>query len=220
MQSKMSISPKKLSLPKLYFLHGFLGDPEDWNEVIAHLPGYTCVALRYPFQLPSDGILIGYSMGGRIALTSALPKILISAHPGLVTTAEKEARWKQDQEWMKKLQTKPLSQFLQEWYEQPLFQPFKAHANFTQILERRQRQDPNILVDQLKNHSLAHQPLIQPTNATFMQGTLDDKYQKLYQRLKIPSVKIEKSGHVCHLEQPVAVAQAILNIIKNPVVPM
>jgi hypothetical protein len=51
----------------LYFLHGFAGDSKDWDEVIKHLSQYQCMALSYPFQLPNEGILVGYSMGGRIA---------------------------------------------------------------------------------------------------------------------------------------------------------
>jgi pimeloyl-ACP methyl ester carboxylesterase len=61
---------------KISFLHGFSGDPEGWREVISLLPEYECQALAYPFDLPTEGILVGYSMGGRIAMSSQLPKII------------------------------------------------------------------------------------------------------------------------------------------------
>ena len=90
---------------KFYFFHGFSGDPEDWEEVIALLPEYQCRALSYPFELPSEGVLIGYSMGGRIASASPLPKIVISGHPGLQTVEEKNARILREEYWIQKLKT-------------------------------------------------------------------------------------------------------------------
>ena len=81
----------------LVFLHGFLGTKEDWNEIISYLePKYNCFALDLPghgstpycedweedifeeiadFSTPIH--LIGYSMGGRVAmrLIDKYPKI-------------------------------------------------------------------------------------------------------------------------------------------------
>ena len=197
---------------QLFFLHGFLGDPDDWKEVIAHLPSYSCKALSYPFELPSEGILIGYSMGGRIALTSSLPKIVISTHPGLTTTTEKEERWKQDQKWIDKLKTEPLSAFLHEWYSQPLFQSLKAHPTFPDVLKRRLQQNPQLLIDQLEQYSLSRQPVCSLKDTTFMHGALDEKYKALYRKLCLHSIEIQEAGHACHIEQPLQLAKAISSV--------
>lgn len=215
MPFERSISLKKSPSPKLYFLHGFLGEPEDWEGVMQLLPEYTCIALSYPFQLPYEGILIGYSMGGRIALKSPLLKIILSAHPGLTSKVEKAARWKQDQKWIEKLKTQPLSTFLQEWYQQPLFQSLRAHPIFKQVIQRRLNQDPNILIEQLAKNSLAHQNFNLPSQTFFIHGALDTKYKDLYLNLKIPSIEITGAGHACHLERPAPVAESIRSLIKK-----
>lgn len=78
-----------LEKPPLLFLHGFLGSKEDWREVAVHLQETHCC---YAIDLPGHGEsqqqshileslfttylslklppcpLIGYSLGGRLAL--------------------------------------------------------------------------------------------------------------------------------------------------------
>lgn len=195
-------------------MHGFLGSPQDWEGVIRHLPDYDCQALAYPFQVPKNGVLIGYSMGGRIALRSSLPKIVISAHPGLQTTQEKLQRQEQDERWIKKLLKEPLDKFLEEWYAQPLFDSLRTHPDFTRILQKRQKQNPQELARILAEESLANQEFSVPSNAVFMHGELDPKYARLYQSLEIPSVQIPSAGHAAHLENPEGCAEAIREVLK------
>lgn len=197
----------------LVFLHGFLGNPQDWDGVIQHLPEYSCQALSYPFQIPSGSILIGYSMGGRIALRSSQPKILLSTHPGLNTSEEKAERWRQDQVWLKKLQQEPLESFLKAWYAQPLFDSLRNHPTFPEILSRRLKQDPKVLAQMLTQESLAHQEFKRP-EAIFLHGEFDQKYAQLYKNLNIPSLGIPRAGHAAHLENPQGCAEAIRQGIK------
>ncbi len=182
----------------IYFLHGFAGDPADWNKVIAHLSGYDCRALSYPFQLPEEGILVGYSMGGRIALESELPKIIISGNPSTFHQGERG-------EWIEKLQSGSLEQFFDAWYSLPLFESLRAHPVFPQMIERRLKQNPQTLINQLTNHPLKDHS----TSAQFIHGELDTTYKQLYETLGIKSYGIEGAGHACHLENPAQVAQAI-----------
>ncbi len=220
-------------MPKrtLYFLHGFSGDPEDWNEVISYLPGEKCFALRYPFQIPSDGILIGYSMGGRIALGSSLPKVILSAHPGFLpvfqksalerspeASEEKAARALRQQQWIQKLKTVSLSQFFEEWYAQPLFISLRAHPNFPSILKRRLQQDRQTLIHQLEKHPLGNGSLDLFSSSCFIpffiHGALDETYSNLYQRSHISSYEIPRAGHACHLENPLDTALQIKALIN------
>jgi 2-succinyl-6-hydroxy-2,4-cyclohexadiene-1-carboxylate synthase len=183
--------------------------------VIAHLPGYDCLPLEYPFHIPDDGILIGYSMGGRIALQSPHPKIVLSAHPGLRTEQEKDERWKSDQAWIEKLQQRPLQEFLQAWYAQPLFDTLRRHSAFESMLSRRLWQDPQKLIEMLSKESLAHQEHSIPANAVFLHGQLDAKFAKLYRELKIPSWEIPHAGHAAHLEQPQSCAEIITRVVTE-----
>ncbi len=198
----------------LVFLHGFLGSPQDWHGVIHHLPEYSCEALSYPFQIPSDAILIGYSMGGRIALRSSQPKILLSTHPGLQTSQEKAKRLEQDQEWIKRLKEEPLEMFLKAWYDQPLFDSLRAHPDFPTILSRRHANDPHVLAKMLAQESLAHQEFTLPKNAFFLHGQLDTKYAQLYRDLQVASLEIPQTGHAAHLENPERCSEMIRSIIK------
>lgn len=196
---------------RLAFLHGFLGSPHDWDGVISHLPEYSCLALSYPFQIPEGSILIGYSMGGRIALRSSNRKILLSAHPGLQTPQKKAARLIQDQHWIKKLLQQPLERFLHDWYAQPLFDSLRAHPEFLKIFSRRLDQDPKQLAQMLENESLAKQEF--NTDGIFLHGQLDQKYAQLYHDLKIPSLEIPNAGHAVHLENPQECARAIRQLV-------
>jgi len=199
---------------RLSFLHGFLGSPSDWDEVITHLPGYDCQALTYPFNVPQDTVLIGYSMGGRIALRHPNPKILISTHPGLVDVAEKEARWRLDHQWATLLQNIDLSIFLEQWYNQPVFDSLRTHANFPTILARRALQDPHTLAEMLIRESLANQMFAVPPNAHFIHGQFDQKYSDLYRSLALNSHEIPDAGHAAHLENPKACAEAIMQLLN------
>jgi len=190
----------------LVFLHGFLGSPQDWDGVIEYLPEYACQALSYPFQIPKNSIVIGYSMGGRIALRSSQPKILLSTHPGLKTPEEKAQRWHQDELWIQKLKTEPLESFLEAWYAQPLFDSLRNHPAFPK--SRRLQQNRQVLIQMLSHESLAHQEFTLP-DATFLHGQFDQKYAQLYQNLNIPSLEISNAGHAAHLENPQGCAEAI-----------
>lgn len=198
---------------KLVFLHGFLGSPQDWEGVIKHLPEYSCQALSYPFQIPQNSILIGYSMGGRIALKASYPKILLSTHPGLKTPEEKAERWHQDQLWIQKLHQAPLEGFLKAWYAQPLFDSLRTHPAFPKVLSRRLKQDPVVIAQMLTQESLAHQEF-KLHEAIFMHGQFDQKYAQLYKHLNIPSLEISDAGHAAHLENPQGCAEAIRQGIK------
>lgn len=191
---------------RLIFLHGFLGSPQDWDEVIAHLPGYNCTALTYPFNIPPDGILIGYSMGGRIALRYPHRKIVISAHPGLQTDDEKAARCLHDQKWIDLLHTVAFPEFLKKWHDQPLFDSLRVHPNFPKILARRLEQQ-EIAREMFFKESLADQPF--STDAMFIHGQLDTKFAQLYKNLKINSLEVPHAGHAVHLEDPQGCAAAI-----------
>ncbi len=81
----------------LFFLHGLLGSKHDWQNVIENLPHFSCLALDLPFHDDAKTVcvtdfeqtcayveqqlqqlsdqpyyLVGYSLGGRIALYYAL----------------------------------------------------------------------------------------------------------------------------------------------------
>lgn len=71
--------------------------------------------------------LLGYSMGGRLALHALLEKnhpwsaaVIVSAHPGLREPAERRARRSADAVWARKAMLGAWTDFLKEWDSQPV----------------------------------------------------------------------------------------------------
>lgn len=71
--------------------------------------------------------LLGYSMGGRLALHALLEKghpwsaaVIVSAHPGLEDAVEREARRTSDSAWARKAMLGSWQDFLTAWDTQPV----------------------------------------------------------------------------------------------------
>lgn len=220
----------------LLFLHGFLGQKEDWAPLLAHLspsiptrsidlPGHGKAPLSNNIletvkeQAGNATILVGYSAGGRIALhlkeryPATFEKIiLLSAHPGLHSEEEKHLRWQVDQEWIQMLREKPFPLFLEKWYAQDLFLSLKKTPYFPEILARRKNQDPEKLALFLEQCSAGKTKAARIfPHTTFIYGEEDLKYAPLYRTLSPFSKvwKIANAGHAVHLEQPQKCAQII-----------
>jgi len=225
-------------LPPLIFYHGFMGAKEDWMDMLPFFEKrYHCIALDLPGHgatpycegilatlkaaviMHTKPILIGYSMGGRIALQlqqSASAVVALSAHPGLTDEKEREARMKMDEAWGEKLLHFPFAEFLEQWYAQPIFQDLQNKPALLQnILNKRMHQNPLALAQVIKQLSLATLPVVASFSCPtlFIHGEEDLKYRELYAKLpKTVSVRgIKDCGHMVHLEKPQESAQHILN---------
>ena len=126
----------------IYALHGAVGSSKDWNLFQEKLPDLNVVNLwRFlaccPKPLPelAEAInneiqepphtLLGYSMGGRIALHCLLQNpthwkkaVIVSAHPGLTSKAQRAERRSHDAEWAAKCLRLPFEEFLEVWNQQ------------------------------------------------------------------------------------------------------
>lgn len=203
----------------LLFLHGFLGTSADWEPVCSYLSEFDCVKVdlpghgktpftkRFEDWIPSlpKMHLIGYSMGGRLAMQYAdlFPEkiaslTLISAHRGLQDSIEKEKRLHTDTHWAKQI-THSFDDFLIKWYDQPIF------AGFRPNLTMRKQQNFNELVKTFLHYSLARQKFLEPKNALFVVGEKDQKYRDLYPE----AIIIPNAGHMVHLEEPLKLAALI-----------
>jgi len=79
---------------------------------------------------PKTNILVGYSMGGRLALHALLAEnhpwsaaVIISAHPGLTDPQEKSARLQHDTTWSVRCLHDPWEQLIEQWQSQNILQP-------------------------------------------------------------------------------------------------
>ncbi len=210
--------------PRLIFLHGFLGCPEDWTEVKA--------GLSEEFETAAHGTdrcgIIGYSMGGRLALQLLLrhPErfwggVIISASPGLRTDEERVLRREHDENLAKQLEDNGLDAFLAEWYEQPLFASFKRAPGFSEALARRKQGPLSNYARQLRELGLGMQPSLWEELQSisvplqFVCGELDHKFAGLAAQMhaQCPSselVVLPRCGHVVHIEDPSALVRVML----------
>jgi 2-succinyl-6-hydroxy-2,4-cyclohexadiene-1-carboxylate synthase len=139
----------------IWTLHGAVGRSADWLEFAASMRyetagvGSECCEVRRldlwrfldccPMPLSEvgavlagqirridpDPVLVGYSMGGRLALHALLaePKmwkaaVIVSAHPGLADEIERAERRLKDAEWSAMALKGAWSEFLEKWESQ------------------------------------------------------------------------------------------------------
>lgn len=247
--------------PLIVFLHGFLGDRYDFQAVISRLGDrFSCLTIDLPghgntkvtgedqcYQISptaqaiiqlldklqiSQCFLIGYSMGGRLALYLTLhyphrflKVILESTSPGLKTELERLNRLQSDLQLAYKMRITKLSDFISMWYNQPLFISLKKHPDFKVFLQQRLQNNPVELSKSLRGMSIGRQPSLwhhikhNTISVLLLVGEQDDKFQEINTEMaetgKNMSLKIiEKCGHNIHLEHPEIFINNILDFFK------
>lgn len=236
-------------MAELVLLHGLLGDRHDWQPLLACLPGVDALALDLPghgreaarplrrladfpawlnARLQAEGILryhlLGYSLGGRLALYHAadgapglLSLILEGAHPGLAALAERRERARQDALWARRFYHEPLEKVLADWYRQPVFAEL-SDAQRIQLIEARRQNDGRRLARTYCATSLARQPDLAPWLAetrlplAYLHGQQDGKFAAIGARLAAVQPKLQRqvvpdAGHNAHRGNPEFVAR-------------
>lgn len=227
-----------LKAPSLVFLHGLFGCKEEglslcsalserYTTTLIDLPGHHQIPyekdiLSFLLPLLSDKpVIIGYSMGGRLALQlqeSARAIICISAHPGLKTEEEKNQRARQRAVWQERLLSMPLKDFFHLWYAEPLFASLHQKPQLlASLIERRLNHCAHALAAVMEQLCLSKQPRFEKMGCPilFLHGTEDEKYKTLYDGVTYQVRSIAGCGHMCHLENPLGCAQAILNWLEE-----
>lgn len=164
--------------------------------------------------------LFGYSMGGRLALYLALqfPQyfakvILESASPGLKTAAARLDRIKHDAELAAEIESNDFGDFLNKWYQQPIFNSIKIHPKFNDLLERRLQNNPLEIAKSLRYMSIGCQPCLwqhlvsNQLPLLLLVGEFDQKFININQEIAncCPLAHLEiikNSSHNVHFEQP------------------
>lgn len=251
-----------VSAPLLVLLHGFLGSRRDWIPVTALLPpGLRILACDLPGHGatgdPGPGpfwsltgcaaklarlieqtaagpaTVVGYSLGGRLALHLAMehPRqvaatVLVSASPGIADAAVREARRTDDEKLAQSLEQAGLTAFLDAWYRQPLFASLRAHPSFPDVLARRRENDPHLLVRSLRTMGSGSQrslwedlPRLQAPLLA-LAGERDPKFAAIAQALAeacgtAAARIVPGCGHALIEENPAGVAGEIVRFISR-----
>lgn len=251
------------NLPPLVCLHGFMGRGADWLPVaeplaahhrclLPNLPGHgdnTRRALAAPLDFERlthelaawldwvglDRVdLLGYSLGGRLALYFAVRfpgrvgrLVLESANPGLQNPAARRERAALDDQRAAQLRQEGVDKFVQNWYRLPLFASLAGQPGLlAQVAAQRQHNDARWLAKVISDLSPGRQ---QPLWAALpglslpvllLAGALDEKYVALAQTMaaRLPRAQVAvvpQAGHNIHLEQPNAWCEQVTDFLLN-----
>ena len=177
-------------------------------------------------RVPGPRFLVGYSMGGRLALQVVMAQphlwagtVLISSHPGLPTLEEKVARTHWQNQWAENFLHLPQDELEQKWHAQEVFSGSISVAKPKLTKERR-----HFLAEALKywgpdQHLFSWDELKNcKTPLLWCVGEEDHKYSGLMRTLrkeKIPGrfTEIPEAGHRIIFDQPQKLAEEISDFI-------
>lgn len=255
------MNQKKPPLDKtqIFALPGFLGVPQDWDPVFQAIqktqPDWDLIAvdLRDPqigpnlmlrdwgqeFNAWADAkgpaerrILVGYSMGGRLALHALLEgksvwqnAIFLSTNPGMSTTDETEMRVKSDLHWAEKFKTENFSNVMNEWNQQPVFA-----GSSNEPVRKSQDYPKDFLALCLANWSLGRQDDFRDkifktkTPQMWIAGERDIKFARMMKEFEMERSSmhnhllfevIEDASHRLIFDQPELIARMIIEFASE-----
>jgi len=174
--------------------------------------------------------LLGYSMGGRVALYLATQRpdlfravILESASPGLADPSQRAARRAQDDALADRIEREGVTAFVDYWEALPLWasQSRLTQAQRDQLRALRLKNDPIGLANCLRGFGTGVQPDLWPALSNLrlpvllIVGEDDIKFQSINAQMAaaLPNARLEivpQAGHTVHLEQSDAYAARVL----------
>jgi 2-succinyl-6-hydroxy-2,4-cyclohexadiene-1-carboxylate synthase len=248
----------------LLLLHGFTGDVSTW-AFLAGLEGVRRFAVdivghgdsaspsdpeRYSMDNAARDLeavldayavekaaVLGYSMGGRLALHFALDAphrvealILESASPGIEEPRARDARVAADDALADRIEQDGIDAFVDYWQSIPLFasqsrlpvEIFEAQRN------RRLGQSPAGMANSLRGMGAGRQVYLMPrlseieAPTLLIAGALDERYAGLARTMGplIRNSRVEilpDAGHAAHLEQPAVFIAAVEQFLNERV---
>jgi 2-succinyl-6-hydroxy-2,4-cyclohexadiene-1-carboxylate synthase len=248
--------------PPVTLLHGFTQSGRSWQEVIATMPSswrwvvpdlrghgetrtrpgapYTMDASMADLELLWDHLgirrthLVGYSMGGRLALHVAtrrperlLSLVTIGAHAGLEEGA-REGRRQGDDALAQRIEQDGLEAFINYWGALPLFAGLERRGPsfVAQVRAERMRNTAAGLAASLRGMGAGQmEPLWDDLGhiavpSTFVAGQLDHGYVASARRMAslVPGSRVEvvlRAGHSVHQERPEAFARVLAAHLAN-----
>lgn len=248
----------------LVLLHGFTGSTLNWRPLINELSWpYTVIAIDllghgrsdappdpqwYTIERAAADLarliqvltacpvnLLGYSMGGRLALyfTRHYPElvkslVLESASPGLADPVARQARRESDERLAQRIEREGIPAFVNYWEKLPLFasqQSLPAGIR-KQLRSQRLQNRPHGLANSLRGMGTGQQPSLWDDLAAIWQPTLllagasDEKYATIARQMRerMPHARLQiipNVGHTVHLEAPQAFEMQVIMFVHT-----
>ena len=240
----------KSAVQVLVALHGFTGSTATWRNLANKLPNVRIVAIdcighgktavpkeecRFSMEEQIQDIeevvsqlhvekfsLIGYSMGGRIALSYAVAYpdrinklILESASPGLRTENERIERRQSDYLLAEKIERNGITSFVDAWEKIALFDSqIRLPVDVQQAIRKeRLAQSEAGLAGSLRGIGTGMQPSNWPYLAgldvpvLLITGSMDEKFCRIASEMQAllrnaQHVTVNDVGHAIHVENP------------------
>lgn len=232
----------------LAFVHGFTQTRESWRPIASRfastnrvtlidLPGHgrslviaqdLMDAGRLLVETSTDDVIIGYSMGARVALHGLLQRstgirglVLIGAHPGIISSEEREDRRRSDEELAAHIERVGTAAFIDEWLSQPMFETIRHHDH-----DDRFTNTAHGLAESLRRLGTGSQDVLDDRLAEItcpvllLAGERDTKFVRLAERMqeRLTNARFETiagAGHACHLERPDATVDALSTWLES-----
>ncbi|PID61389.1 MAG: 2-succinyl-6-hydroxy-2,4-cyclohexadiene-1-carboxylate synthase [Ignavibacteriae bacterium] len=249
----------------ILFLHGFTGSLNDWLFIKKNLPeNFTPILIdlighgkssspknieKYTFENQvklirellntlnlNKIILVGYSMGGRLALSFAekYPNhvealVLISTAFGIEKKSDREERVKNDKKLSDMIKNSKIEEFIEYWINIPLFQTYN-NLEEKKIKKLFQEKIKNNTKTGLQNSLLGfstglmqnYYPRLEglKIKTLLLCGEFDKKFITLNQKAvkKLPNAKLEiikAAGHNLFFEKPKDFLKLLKLFLKN-----
>ncbi|PIE94383.1 2-succinyl-6-hydroxy-2,4-cyclohexadiene-1-carboxylate synthase [Bacillus fungorum] len=201
--------------------HGKTESPEDVTHYDIRNAAVQMKELLEYLHIEKAHIL-GYSMGGRLAITMAClyPEyvrslLLENCTAGLEREEDRKERREKDERIAHKIEREGIRSFVLMWENIPLFETQKSLAQNVQEAVRKERlaNNPKGLANSLRGMGTGAQPswwdelhnLKMPV--LLMNGEYDKKFFRILKNIEkcishAKFVKIDGAGHAIHVEQP------------------
>ena len=244
--------------PFLLFLHGFTGSSDDWKPIVLHInQNFSALGIDLighgKSSAPGDAefykagsianqvsniidhtikrkvIPVGYSMGGRAALTFAVkyPEmvaalILESTTPGIEDTRLREERVKRDEEIAAFIETHSMEEFAEYWMDMEIFNTQRRFSEDKRKQLRLSRMNNNHtgLINALRGFGTGTMPPMYDQlksiqcKTLLITGELDTKFTNINSEIVelFPDAEhklIKNAGHNTHAEEPKSFVVAV-----------
>ncbi|MGI8439281.1 MAG: alpha/beta fold hydrolase [Thermoleophilaceae bacterium] len=238
--------PGSRAEPYVVFLPGFMQRGEAWAPVAERVgQRYRCLCLDHRTSTwwerlaevcaaaPAGSVLVGYSMGGRLALHAALAEperyaalITVGASPGIEDPAARAERRAADERIAAWMERASIEEVVAHWEALPVFEAQSPELVAAQRPGRLSHEPARLATLLRSGGQGALEPLWGRLGALevpilAVAGARDGVYVEAAERLGalVPAaraVTIADAGHAAHLERPVRMAQLIVGFVSAP----